>query len=258
MTAPTKLTAHGDGVYELAMDDAPNGNTLTVALCEALEDGLTEVAARRDARVVILSGRPDIFCAGAPAEILDALAAGAPGLHVRDLALPDRLLSLPLPLIAAMRGHAVGGGLALALCCDMRIAAATSRYGVNFTDLGFTPGMGTTALLPALIGTAYANEMLMTGKLYKGRELAGLGLFNAVTTASDVAGEALMLARRVAEKPRHVLELLKETLAAPRRLALQTAMAREHLMHQICFSHSDTREAVRRHYLKPPARKEEL
>lgn len=137
----------------------------------------------------------------------------------------------------------------LALCCDILVASESSRYGVNFTNMGFTPGMGTTSLLPALVGHHFASEMMLTGKLYKGRELKGRGLFNYVVPAEEVLDVSLDIARRIAEKPRHVIEMLKETLSLPRRQALQEAVSREHLMHKICFSRSDTAAHIESTYL---------
>jgi polyketide biosynthesis enoyl-CoA hydratase PksI len=237
-----------DGIVEVRLDDESGGNHLTQELCDGLIATLEELTGRPDVKVLILSGTPDVFCAGAPRDLLESLADGSLGRHVRDLDLPARLVGFPVPTIAAMEGHAVGGGLAIALCCDLRVAALSKRYGFNFTDLGFTPGMGTTALAPMLAGHALGAEMLMTAKLYKGRELAGSGLLNAVVEGGEVMGTALDLARRLADKPRHVLELLKRTLAAPRLVAVQEAMANEHRMHEACFVQTGTGDTIRQNY----------
>jgi len=109
--------------------------------------------------------------------------------------------------------------------------------------------MGTTSLLPALVGYSFASEMILTAKFYKGRELRDRGLFNYVVSADEVLRVALELARRIAEKPRHVLELIKDTLVLPRRRALQEALSREHLMHKVCFSRPDTTLRIEETYL---------
>lgn len=209
---------------------------------------LDELAKRSDLKVLILDGEEDVFSAGASLTFLRKLSAG----QVQERAwwaLPDKLLSFPVPIIAAVSGHAVGGGLMVALCCDMLVGANESRYGFNFVELGFTPGMGATWLLPRVVGTAFAAEMLMTGKLYRGSELGNRALFNNIVPRAEVARVALDLARRVAEKPAHVLGMLKETLAAPRRSGLLEAIREESLMHSICFSKAETRMRIEERYL---------
>jgi len=111
---------------------------------------LGKVEEKGDAKALVIHGLPDVFCAGADKKNLLALCDGA--VHVKDLAVSRRLLEVTCPVIAAMEGHAVGGGLMLAVCCDMVIAARESRYGASFMELGFTPGMGCTRLLEELVG----------------------------------------------------------------------------------------------------------
>lgn len=244
---PVEAAVIEEGIGRLRLDDSEHQNRLTRDVCEQLLAGLAELARRPDLRVLLLGGRRDVFCAGASREALEGIASGA--FEVRDLELPARIIGFPVPVVAALEGHAVGGGLMLALCADITVASESGRYGVNFTDLEFTPGMGATALLPALAGHGFASEMMLTAKLYKGRELAGRGLFQHVVPASEVENLALDLARRIAEKPRHVLELVKETLGAPRRAALLAALEREQQMHRICFSRPGIADAVREKYL---------
>merc|ERR1719210_1600737 len=90
------------------------------------------------------------------------------------------LLDLKVPVIGALQGHAIGGGLGLALCCDLRVCHATSQYGANFVRLGLHPGMATTYFLPRLVGVPRAAELLLTGRLVTGAEALQLGLANDV------------------------------------------------------------------------------
>lgn len=92
--------------------------------------------------------------------------------------------------------------------------------------------------------------MMASAKHYKGRELAGSGLFTHVAPRAEVMDRALDIARRMAEKPRHVLALIKETLAVPRRQQLSAALSREHLMHQLCFGEPETERLVAENYLE--------
>lgn len=241
-----------DGLYQLALDDAAHGNRLTAEMIAGLIAALGTLQADPTVRAVIATGRRDVFCGGATREWLLRAANGPDRLAWlrEEMRLIDALVNFPLPVVGALEGPAVGGGLLLALLlCDMLVVAEESRYGLHFTDMGFTPGMGATYLLPALTGYHVASEMLLGGKLYRGRELRGRGLFNEVVPVSDVWPVALDLARRVASKPRHVLEMLKETLATPRRAALPAALSRERLMMQICFDDPEVAAAVAGGYI---------
>ncbi len=199
MSATVHAERLEEGIVEVRIDDAEAQNRLSDRLCRELMAALAELRSDPTLKVVLLSGRPDVFCGGATLEALQSVSTGA--VDVLDLLLPEQMLAFPVPIVGAITGHAVGGGFVLALCCDVMIAAETSRYGVNFTSLGFTPGMGATALLPALVGHHHAMEMMLTAKLYRGAELRERGLFNRVVPAAEVQAEALDLARRMAEKP---------------------------------------------------------
>ncbi|NEO84957.1 MAG: cyclic nucleotide-binding domain-containing protein [Spirulina sp. SIO3F2] len=237
-----------EGIYQLKIDDPENENRLNEELSHELVAAFDELVDNPRMKILILTGSNGVFCAGGSLEFLRKLAAGKSS--EKDLFLvPNRMLDFPVPIIGALSGHAVGGGLTMALYCDAIIASKSSRYGVNFANMGFTPGMGTTSILPTIVGHHFASEMILTGKLYKGRELAGRGLFNDVVPTADVLETALDMARRIAEKPRYVLEMMKDVLALPRRQALQEAMAREHLMHKICFDTPETASIIEATYL---------
>lgn len=232
MSAPISLTVQ-DGVARVAMRDVAGRNMLGEAFVGGLIEALGRAAADPEARVVVLEGLPDVFCAGAPPELLDDLRAGraAPA----DLTLPRLLLDLPLPIISAMAGHAVGGGLCLGLCADIVLMARESRYGANFMDLGFTPGMGATALLEHALSPAVAHELLYTAELRRGDAFAGAGGINYILPRAEVVPQAIDVALRIAAKPRACVELLKRSLSVPRRRRYEAALTLETLMHTITF-----------------------
>ncbi|MFG1954458.1 polyketide synthase [Micromonospora sp. NPDC048830] len=229
------VTTVEPGVVRLAICDPERENRLSYELVDQMMAALDDLAADQSVKVLLVTGTKDIWCAGGTLRMLKEMASGEYD-ERRLLALSDRLLSFPVPVIGALEGHAIGGGLALALCCDLTVAADRSRYSVNSANMGFTPAMGLSVLLPAAVGHHFASEMIFTGKYYKGRELADRRLFNAVVPADEVLARAFDLAEQIAEKPRYVLELLKETLALPKRHLLQDAIAREPLMNRICFN----------------------
>jgi len=240
------VTRSSDGIFGLQLDDRPHSNCLGDVLCADLTDALTTLAADTRVKVLVVSGAPDLFCGGASRQMLDRLVAG--GASVRDLALPSLLIGFPVPVVAALEGDAIGGGLMLALSCDIVIAAESRRYGLNFTTLGFAPGMGATGLLPSLVGHAMAIEMLLSGKFYKGRELVHRGLFNAVVPHDRVREVASEHAGRIAERPRYVIEIVKQALAEPRLRVLNEALAREHGLQRKCFARSDIAATIAASY----------
>jgi polyketide biosynthesis enoyl-CoA hydratase PksI len=247
MTTSVHIAPVESGIYRIHMDEPTEQNRLTDAVVDGLMEAFQTAAAAPDLRVLLLTGREDVFCAGGTRDMLEKVSSGE-GV-VKDLLLPAQVIGFPAPVIGALEGHAVGGGLLLALGCDILVAAEESRYGANFTSMGFTPGMGTMALLPALVGHGFATEMILTARYYRGRELAGRGLFTHIKPRARVYEAALDLARSMADKPKHVLAMLKDTLSLPRRQALMAAMSREHLMHQICFAHPDTRAMIDDNYV---------
>lgn len=231
-----------EGIFQLTMDYPETHNGLDDRMIEQFFSALNSLQMNPKLHVLLIAGREDVFCSGATKTLLEHIGEGT--FHAKDLLLPRALLQFPLPTIAVLQGYAVGGGLALGLCCDMAIASETSRYGVNFMNMGFTPGMGTTGLLPALTGYSLATEMMFSGKLYAGNALREFRLFNRVVPANQVMNSALSLAREIAEKPRHALELLKQSLALPRKQILEYATNQEHLMHGICFAHPEFRSRL--------------
>jgi polyketide biosynthesis enoyl-CoA hydratase PksI len=242
------ITPIEPGIVRLALDAASTHNRLDRSIVEGLLDALAALRSDPALRAVILAGTPEVFCAGASYGSLEELTSGA--VNERALfALPSALLEFPCPIVGAIEGHAVGGGLALVLCCDIAIASERARYGFNFVQLGITPGLGVTRLLPLLVGPSLAAEMLLTGRHYLGRDLRALGLFSEVLPAAEVMPRALDDARRIAESPRHVIELLKNTLSSARREALAAAVEPEIRMHEQCFAHPDARARLERWYL---------
>ncbi len=221
-----------DGVVTITMDDGAT-NALTHASVTGLGEAFARVAHESTARAVVLAGRDDYFSSGAAREVIDDLVSGRR--DAGELLLPRVLLECPLPCIAAMAGSAIGGGFALGMAADLVVLGAESRYCLNFMDLGFTPGMGTTALLTHALSPAIAHELMFTGEARRGRDLARTGV-NHVVARAEATAHAQALAARIAEKPRAALVALKRTLSLPRRQSFEAARTHETLMHAISFA----------------------
>jgi polyketide biosynthesis enoyl-CoA hydratase PksI len=237
MSNAVHLEHRKDGVAVVWMRNERSKNAMTPRFVSELLSALRQAAHSPATKVVVLAGLPEIFSSGASPDLLRAFSRGE--LAPTEISLPRALLDVPVPLVAAMEGHAIGGGLALGLCADLVVIARESRYGATFMDFGFTPGMGTTQLLFHVVSPALAFEMLLTGEPKKGASFVGASGFNAILPRAEVMPHALALAERVAEKPRLSLELLKRTLATPRRRAFEETYTTETLMHHATFGQQE-------------------
>ena len=235
-------------IAHINMCDAAGKNALSAQLADQLLSALQKVE-DAGARVIILSGLPEVFCAGATKETLKALSNGE--LHVKDLLISEKLVHCPIPIIAAIEGHAIGGGIVMAACCDLTVCAEESRYGAVFMDMGFTPGMGCTTLLELLVGAPLAHEMMYTGKRFRGRELIRHGThINRIVPKSSVRTIAHDIALQIAQKNPKIVALLKYTLSAKKKKALIDARLQEDMMHQISFKYPETQDIINEFYVQ--------
>jgi polyketide biosynthesis enoyl-CoA hydratase PksI len=234
------------GIARVVMQDTVRKNVFADDFLAELVEAFERVEAMKP-KVLILSGLPEVFSAGAEKKNLMDLCDGK--VHVKDLVISEKLVHAPFPVIAAMEGHAIGGGMVMAACCDIVIAARESRYGVVFMALGFTPGMGCTTLLAPLVGPFIANEMMFTGKRFRGSELAGHGTnINHILPRADIAAKANDIALQISEKQLDSIYLLKYALAAPKKKLLIEARVQEDFMHRLSFAFPETRRTIEDFY----------
>jgi polyketide biosynthesis enoyl-CoA hydratase PksI len=228
-----------EGVVCVQMDDAERKNALTHEMVSQLGGVFDELGRDRHMRAIVLAGLPDVFSSGASMDVLDDLVGGrrAP----TEILLPRLLLDCPLPCLAAMAGYGLGGGFALGISADIVLLARESRYSLNFLDIGFTPGMGTTVLFEHILSPAIAHELMFTGEGRLGREFEGRSGINYILPRGDVLQKAIDVAARIAEKPRQAVISLKRTLSSPRRQAFEAARTHEALMHAVSFAQPELR-----------------
>jgi len=238
----TQLAVDAVGIARLTMRDDARRNALSIEMVAELEERLAELRANPSVKVVILAGSDEYFSTGANRAVLDDLTSSR--IKPRDLLLPRCLLDVEVPIVAAMAGHAIGGGLVLGICCDITVAARESRYGATFMQYGFTPGLGSTLLLEYAMGSALAHEMLLTGRTFRGTHFENRGAFNHVVPRSDVCRRALTIARDLADKPRLPLVTLKCALSSRKRALFEAARTQEALMHDITFATADVTRRI--------------
>jgi enoyl-CoA hydratase/carnithine racemase len=204
------------GVSHIALNQPESRNALTESVAKALRQELASVAADTTVRVLIVTGNGLAFCAGAD---LGSLGADAATPAAKRQVLSDYyrafldLRDLAIPTIAAVNGPAIGAGLNLALCCDLRVVADEARLAAPFVKLGIHPGGGATWMLTRVIGPAAAREMLLLGQSIDAERALQLGLANRVVPVARLQESALEWAVSMAGLPAPVLRNLKRALA---------------------------------------------
>jgi enoyl-CoA hydratase/carnithine racemase len=151
---------------------------------------------------------------------------------------------LPCPTIAALNGSAVGAGLCVAMACDVRIASAEAKLGLNFTALGLHPGMGATWTLPRLVGPARAAELLYSARLISGEEAARIGLVSRTLPAAEVLPAARALAQEFAATAPLASRGVKRALARSATASLEEQLDFEAEEQAACFESADVREGL--------------
>jgi enoyl-CoA hydratase len=189
-------------------------NALNQALLAELSQALDAIAADESVRVLILTGAGEkAFVAGADiGELATFSALQAKNFSKAGHAIIAKLQELPIAVIAAVNGFALGGGSEIALACDFIYAADTAKFGLPEITLGLIPGFGGTQRLPRLIGANRAKELIFTGKMISAAEAAQIGLANKVVPAAALMEEALKTARDIAAKGRVSLRAVKQAI----------------------------------------------
>jgi enoyl-CoA hydratase/carnithine racemase len=221
----TIISTTESGVAILTIARPEKRNALTDAMYQALADGLRAAAADRAVRAVVLTGVPGIFTAGN--DIEDLLRGPAEGDNPPVAQFVRALIDCDTPVIAAVTGSAVGIGATLLLHCDFVYVADDARLTMPFVRLGLCPELGSSELLPRLIGHARAAEKLLLGEPFTAAEAVAWGLANAALPAAAVLAHARRIAERVAELPPGSVRATKRLLRHDTRALLERALARE-------------------------------
>jgi enoyl-CoA hydratase/carnithine racemase len=218
MAYETLLFAREDSFAIITLNRPP-ANAISEPLMRELNAALNAVESDDTVRALIITGTGDrIFCAGA--DLGSAFSGGDVDTFIRfGNAVVRRIERFPKPVIAAMNGHALGGGCEIAMACHFRLLKETARMGQTESNLGITPGFGGSQRLPRLVGRTKALEFLILGTQVPAAECLALGLVNRLTKEGETLNDAKALAREIAKRPpiatRLIIEAVDEGLEAP-------------------------------------------
>jgi enoyl-CoA hydratase/carnithine racemase len=226
----------------------PPLNLVTEALLEELEAALATLAATTagEVRAVVVTGSGErAFSAGSHVGEFEAQRGpGGRARHELEQRVSSRLADLPMPTIAAIEGNALGGGLELALACDLRIASTRARLGLPEVHLAVTPGAGGTQRLPRIVGTARAKELILTGRILTGEEALAIGLVHEVVAAGEARSRADAIAEEIAARGPLAVREAKHLIDLSLDVDLEAGLAAELEASQRIFATDDLVEGA--------------
>ncbi len=256
-TAPLKQTAtestilqeRSGAVVTLRMNRPDKLNALTAPMCRALLHALLVAGDDKSVRAIVLTGAGRAFCAGGDLnEIRDARNRKAVK-EIEELLIAGKeiclaIATMPKLVIAAVNGPAAGGGMSLALACDLRIASADATFSQGFAQLGLYPDFGATYFLPRLIGLSRASELFYTGETLDASEACRIGIVYQVFPADRFAEETRELAEHLAAGPPLAYRDVKRTMIGDKKREMEDALSEEIRLQAHCFTTEDCAEGL--------------
>jgi enoyl-CoA hydratase len=243
----TVVTSQGlnIGVIKIARPEALNA--LNAQVLSDLAVVLKELSERRDLRAAILTGEGEkAFVAGADIKEMEKLsAAAALDMALNGQALLQKIEDLPVPVIGALNGFALGGGLEIALACDFLLASDKCKWGLPEVTLGLIPGYGGTQRLSRVLGGALAKRVALSGEIFSAQQGYEWGLFTRVVQHGDLMTEALKLAETVASRAPRALAWVKEAVNRGRDMTLADGLRLEAELFARTFETKDRHEGIK-------------
>lgn len=234
-----------NGVATITLNRPPL-NPLNSQVFRELSQVADELQADASVKAVILTGAGDkAFAAGADvSEMVQLTPIEVYGFCKSSLIAFQKIENLSKPVIAAIKGLALGGGIELAMCCDIRLTADNAKFGMPEVNLGIIPGGGGTQRLPRLVGTVKAKEILFLGEGFDAAEAEKIGLVNKVVPADSLLEEAQKLAKKLAAKPAVAMRMLKAAVNTGINLDITPALNVEIQNFTIAFASDDRKEGI--------------
>ncbi len=242
------LTASG-AIGTLTLSRPEKLNAFIDTMREEIAQGLDQLGNNPDVRVVVMTGAGRGFCAGADINYLAQLRKNNDTTNFKGLLEAGRraiktIRNMDKPVIASINGPAAGGGLCLALACDLRIASDQATFGATFVKIGLHPDWAGGYFLPRLVGTAKALELMLTGEVIDAKEAERIGLVNRVVPYERLAAETEALALKLASRPAAAIREIKKTAHLSLEVSLEEMLNREFDVQLQLFKTSDMAEGV--------------
>ena len=228
------------------MEAKETKNMFTYDFVNGLYTTFNNLKVNEAIKVVVLTGYENVFAMGGSKEGLLDLS-NEKGKYTDIPFIYKGLLEFDLPVITAMQGHAFGGGLVFGLYGDIVLMSGKSTYCANFMNYGFTPGMGATHIIGEKLGKNVANEMLFTGRMYSGNDIANNGA--NVRVSDNVLKDALKIAREIASKPKEALKLLKQKLAQDILVTQEYHIQKEIVMQNKTFGTPEVKAKIEKQFI---------
>jgi polyketide biosynthesis enoyl-CoA hydratase PksI len=241
MSEVVKLFKEGS-IGIVVLEEREYKNTFSTPLINGLMNCFEALQQMPDIKVIVVHGYDNYFCCGGTKEELIGILEEK--LQFTDLNFYDLLLRCEVPVISAMQGHALGGGLVFGCYADIIVMGEECLYSANFMKYGFTPGMGATYIIPNQFGKLLGTEMLLSAKNYYGRELKERGAPVKIVKKAEVIKTAMSMAKELADKPLLSLKVLKKHLTRQIHSELPSVIARELEMHKITFAQPEVRQRI--------------
>ncbi|UCH52049.1 MAG: enoyl-CoA hydratase/isomerase family protein [Chloroflexota bacterium] len=220
MVFETLLYDKGDGIAVLTLNRPDSLNSVNTKMQAEMKEAWDDIEQDKNVRVVIITGGEKCFSAGA--DIREQFPPGVARPSSRDQF--KKIEDFDRPSIAAISGYCLGGGLELALCCDLRIASETAQFGLVELRVGVVPGAGGMQRLPRTIGITKAKEMLYLAERIDAQEAYRIGLVNKVVPVASLMDEAKKMANVMLDMPPHGLKIAKECVNEGLQMDLQSAL----------------------------------
>jgi len=235
-----------DNIGLLTINRPDKLNAISNELTEELKQLLDKIEQDENLRALVVTGAGDkAFVAGADIKELvdrDALIGREVSRTRQDLF--SRIENLPVPVIAAVNGYALGGGLELALACSIRLCSEKAQFGAPEVKLGIIPGDGGTQRLPRLVGLGRAMEMILTGDFIDALEAYRIGLVNKVVPHEELMDSAMEMAKKIAQRPPLAVRYAKEAVNRSQEGDSVSGYALESYLHALTCTTEDKKEGV--------------
>ena len=219
-------------------------NTLNEEMLRQLKDALISLMNDKSVRVAIIYAEGKSWCAGADLKWMGSLSEGANKLVKFGQETFALLDAAHFPVIAAINGYVLGGGMELASACDIRIASEKALFGQPETTIGLAPGWGATYRLPKIVGLGIAKELILTGRKFPADEALKIGLVNAIYSHEQLRDKAIELAEQIAVNAPIAVQEAKRAINKGLNASLEEGHKAEVEGSKICFETEDIREGI--------------